>query len=77
MKEASKELWRFMEKCYKEHGASCNGVQLILRDEHLNKMVDKYGEDKVYWLLENFFDFYHSGNEKIIDFIWKSFHERT
>lgn len=56
---ASIELWRFMEKCYKEHGASSNGAQLIIRGQKLDKMVVKYGEEKVYDMLENHFDDYH------------------
>lgn len=55
----SEELWEFMERKYKEHGASNSAAQLIIRGDKLERMVAKYGEDKVRDLLENHFDDYH------------------
>lgn len=60
----SQELWSFMEDCYRKHGASNNGAQLIIRGRKLRDRVEKYGEEKVRWMLENDFDLYHYGYDK-------------
>ena len=60
----SNELWKFMELCYKNHGASNNGAQLIMRGNILENRVKQYGEEKVRWMLENDFNTYHYGESK-------------
>lgn len=58
----SDDLYRIMESKYREHGASSNGAQLTIRYDKLKQSVEKYGENRVRYMLEHDFDGYHNGN---------------
>lgn len=53
------KLWILMEDCYRKHGASCNGAQLIMRGDDLDYMRTKYSDDEIGYMLINEFEKYH------------------